>query len=277
MGSTCHLKALVTAGTRLGVTKVGLGFLIPIPSHCNFFFFFKFSPRLNRDTKAAGVGFVGKVRIAAEPHPVPSVTSRCCCLKWLDLGYFYGHFSLSPRAGLTLSQGKTFPGGGIQRAARSQPRTGAEFCRRIRFSSSILPWGAKGGPAPAAVRAGTLAGSFMPVKYYPGAGEVLEAWDQGQGVLSPHIPPSHPVNFPACSLPPGMLNLRCKFPGKSKYWRCKNCGFPKRSLSQSNWRVVSMYPLGWIEVKPHGTRAVNLWMCQVYFGTVWLQWEGGSL
>lgn len=38
MGSTCHLKALVTAGTRFGVTKVGLGFLIPIPSHYNFFF-----------------------------------------------------------------------------------------------------------------------------------------------------------------------------------------------------------------------------------------------
>lgn len=131
-------------------------------------------------------------------------------------GNFTGIFSLFPRAGLTLSQGKTFPRGGIQRAARSQPRTGAEFRRRIWFSSSILPWGAKGGPAPAAVRAGALAGSFMPVKYYPGAGEILEAWDQGQGVLSPHIPPSHPMNFPACSLLPGMLNLRCKFPGKIK-------------------------------------------------------------
>lgn len=140
--------------------------------------------RLNRDTKAAGVNFVGKVCGAAEPHPGPSVTSRCCCLKFdcwiLDLDLTpptHRDFPCSTR-----EQGKHSQGAGFQ-----QPRPGGRIVRRIWFSSSILPWAAKGGPAPTAVRAAT--GSFMPLKYYPG--EILEAWDQAskqRGPVPPHSP-----------------------------------------------------------------------------------------
>lgn len=150
MGGTCHLKPLVTTGTRLGVTKMGL----KIPdshSFSLFFFFFCGMWRLNRDTKAAGVGFVGRACSAAEPHPVPPVTVRCCCLKLLNLEYSYDpsrtqEFPLFPRAGLTLIQRPDIPTG-RDPARRSFPATDwGEFWRR--FSSSILPW--RGGPAPVA-------------------------------------------------------------------------------------------------------------------------------
>lgn len=87
MGSACHLKPPVTAGTRLSVTKAGLKSPITIPSRY-FFFFFCGMWRSNRDAEAAGVGFVGKVCGAAEPHPVPSPIFRRRCLKLLDLGDF---------------------------------------------------------------------------------------------------------------------------------------------------------------------------------------------
>lgn len=71
MGSTCHLKP--PARCHQGGTE--------IPDSHSLSLFFCGMWRLNRDTKAAGVNFVGKVCGAAEPHPGPSMTFRCCCFK----------------------------------------------------------------------------------------------------------------------------------------------------------------------------------------------------
>lgn len=147
--------------------------------------------RLNRDTKAAGVSFVGTVRVAAEPHTVPSIN----CLKLLDLGCFYEPSCPQGFSPVPSCRADSIP--------RQNIPTGRDPAR---CSFPATDWGGILEKEPHFQFHPSLGSrrrfSFVLVKYYPGAGEVLEAWDQCQGVLTPHIPPSHPVTFPARSIPP---------------------------------------------------------------------------
>lgn len=168
--------------------------------------------------KAAGMGFVGKVCGAAGPHPVPSITFCCCCLKLLDLGYFYDpshpqRFPLFPRAGLALIPKQNIP------------------------STSLVPSHGLGG--------NSGEGSGFPDLSFPGEpeGVLLQlpleqerqtghwqlyaseiSWSSGSlgslgsetWVSVPLHSPFPPYELPRMQHPPGMLNLYCKFPGKSK-------------------------------------------------------------
>lgn len=57
MGSACHLKPPVTAGTQLSVTKAGLKSPIPIPSR---YFFFLWYVEVKQGRRGCRGGFCGK-------------------------------------------------------------------------------------------------------------------------------------------------------------------------------------------------------------------------
>lgn len=154
---------------------------------------------------------MGKVCAAAEPHPVSSLIFRHRCLELLDLGDFCDPAPLPsagifPRPGLTLSQGKTFPRGGIQLAAHSQPQTGGNSGEGSVFPAPSFPGEPKGGSCSGCRWSGNVgagADSFMPVKHLLSrSGGNFGSLGSEPGGSVPRHSPFPPYKLPSTQHPP---------------------------------------------------------------------------
>lgn len=220
--------------------------------------------RLNRGTKAARVSFVGTVRVAAEPHTVPSIN----CLKLLDLGCFYEPscpqgFSPVPSCRADYPKAKHSYGAGSSGLLIPSHGLGRNSGEGAAFPAPSFP----GEPKEVQLCSGEILSRS--------GGSLGSLGSVPRGSDPPHSP-FPPCDLPSMQHPPRNAKAPLQIPGK-----IKNCGivaFLKGRYPQSRVTAGSCPWIPWdgLKVDPHGARAANLWLCRVYFRTVWLQWEGGS-